>query len=101
MNSMMFKKRSNWRPSTGLRRGLQWWLMVSLAIKLLIVGMALFSTARVPGQNSSLFHHDLPAADQELRLSNSSWLFQKSDPPTQVRLHDLITIVVNEKSAVT
>lgn len=101
MNSGTFNKRFHWRSSAAKRRGLRWWLAVSLAIKLLVIGAALFSAARSPGQNSSLFHHDLPAGDQELRLSNSSWLFQRSDPPTQVRLHDLITIVVNEKSAVT
>ena len=52
---------STWRSSTAMRRGLRWWLVVSLAIKLLIIGAALFSAARSPGQNSSLFHHDLPA----------------------------------------
>jgi flagellar L-ring protein precursor FlgH len=83
------------------RRAIRWWIVVSLAIKLFIIAAALFSAGRARGQNSSLFHHDLPPGDQQLRLSNSSWVFQKADPPTQVRMHDLITIVVNEKSAVT
>ena len=92
----------NWTTNLMVRRGLRRWLVASLAIKLLVVAAALFSAVRAPGQNSSLVHHDLPATgDDSLRLSTSSWLFQKSDPPTQVRLHDLITIMVDEKSAVT
>jgi flagellar L-ring protein precursor FlgH len=92
----------NCRAGRVMRRGLRWWLVVSLAVKLLIVVGAAISAARARGQNSSLFHHDLPVTGQDpLRLSSSSWLFQKSDPPAQVRLHDLITIVVDEKSAVT
>lgn len=101
MNSKVSSPRFNWLSNPRLRRGLRWWLAISIAIKLLIAGAALFGVARANGQNSSLFHHDLPEGEQTLRLSNSSWLFQKADPPVQVRLHDLITIVVNEKSAVT
>ncbi len=93
---------STWRSRSAVRRGLQWWLLVSLAVKLLVIAGAAISAARARGQNSSLFHHDLPVTGQDpLRLSSSSWLFQKSDPPAQVRMHDLITIVVDEKSAVT
>jgi flagellar L-ring protein precursor FlgH len=95
-------ERSNWHSRHSVRRGLRWWLVISLAVKLLIVAGAAISAARARGQNSSLFHHDLPVTGQDpLRLSSSSWLFQKSDPPAQVRMHDLITIVVDEKSAVT
>lgn len=102
MNSIISIGRTKSQTSAALRRGLRVWLVVSLAIKLVIVAAAIFCAARAPGQNSSLFHHDLPANDQDaLRLSSSSWLFQKSDPPAQVRLHDLITIYVDEKSAVT
>jgi flagellar L-ring protein precursor FlgH len=92
----------SWRRGNLLRRALRWWLILSLAAKLLIIAGAAFSAARAHGQDSSLFHHDLPVKGQDaLRLSSSSWLFQKSDPPAQVRMHDLITIVVDEKSAVT
>jgi flagellar L-ring protein precursor FlgH len=95
-------ERSDWHTRPSVRRGLRWWLVISLAVKLLIVAGAAISAARARGQNSSLFHHDLPVTGQDpLRLSSSSWLFQKSDPPAQVRMHDLITIVVDEKSAVT
>jgi flagellar L-ring protein precursor FlgH len=95
-------ERPSWRLRASVRRGLRWWLVVSLALKLLVIAGAAISAARAHGQNSSLFHHDLPVTGQDpLRLSSSSWLFQKSDPPAQVRMHDLITIVVDEKSAVT
>jgi flagellar L-ring protein precursor FlgH len=95
-------EQSNWRTGSTVRRGLRWWLVISLTVKLLVVAGAAISAARARGQNSSLFHHDLPVAGQDpLRLSSSSWLFQKSDPPAQVRLHDQITVVVDEKSAVT
>ncbi len=101
MKMGLSRQQSNWLTNPRLRRGLRWWIAISLTIKLVAAGAALFGVARANGQNSSLFHHDLPEGDNTLRLSNASWLYQRADPPVQVRMHDLITIVVNEKSAVT
>ncbi len=97
-----------WHRRPLIRRGLRWWFIVSLAIKGILIGSAILAASRAhaqgvpdaPGPNSSIFHRDRTADDgQPLRLSNSSWLFQKSDPPVQVRLHDLITIEVKESSS--
>ena len=97
-----------WHRRPLMRRGLRWWFIVSLAIKGILIGSAILAASRAhaqgvpesPGPNSSIFHRDRTADDgQPLRLSNSSWLFQKSDPPVQVRLHDLITIEVKESSS--
>jgi flagellar L-ring protein precursor FlgH len=97
-----------WHRRPWVRRGLHWWFIVSLAIKGILIGVAILGASRahaqgVPdtaGPSSSIFRRDRTTDDgQPLRLSNSSWLFQKSDPPVQVRMHDLITIVVNETSS--
>ena len=93
----------NCRAGRAMRRGLRWWLVISLAVKLLIVvGAAIQRRSCAGTEFEPVSPRSCRSRDQDpLRLSSSSWLFQKSDPPTQVRLHDLITIVVNEKSAVT
>ncbi len=50
-------------------------------------------------QDSSLNHQDIPAATRRpLELSDASWLYQRVDPPTTLKMHDLITIVVKEGS---
>jgi flagellar L-ring protein precursor FlgH len=97
-----------WYHRPLVRRALRWWFFVSLAIKAIVLGSAILGATRVhaqqvpdnaSGPTSSIFHRDRTTDDgQPLRLSNSSWLFQKSDPPVQVRLHDLITIRVSEIS---
>jgi flagellar L-ring protein precursor FlgH len=49
-------------------------------------------------QNSSLFHRDLPTTERApLKLADTSWLYQKVDPPPVIKKHDLITIIVDEK----
>jgi len=63
----------------------------------LAVGLLAPSVARA--QNSSLFQQDVPAATgAPLSLSNSSFLFQPAEPPRVIKLNDLITIIVDEKS---
>jgi len=69
------------------------------AATLLVCGATLLGSATVRAQDSSLYHHDLPSADrQALQLSDASWLYQRVDPPSTLKLHDLITIAVNESS---
>jgi len=66
---------------------------VGLAALSLLGGAAL-------AQNSSLFHQDLPNDDSPgLKVSTTSWLFQRVDPPAQVKLHDIIRIIVKEGSS--
>src|SRR5262245_32346733 len=63
--------------------------------------LAGFCLAPVIGhaQSSSLFNQDIPAAQgQPLTLAGSSWLYQKVDPPKEIKLHDIITVVVSEKN---
>jgi flagellar L-ring protein precursor FlgH len=50
-------------------------------------------------QNSSLFHRDLPVHQQAATtLANGSWMYRPLPPPKEVRIHDIITIRVDEKS---
>ncbi|MGA2034592.1 MAG: flagellar basal body L-ring protein FlgH [Thermoguttaceae bacterium] len=50
-------------------------------------------------QSSSLY--GAAQQRQPLTLSECSWIFQKPDDPRTVKLHELITVVVNEKSTMT
>ena len=69
------------------------------AATLLVCGATLLGSATARAQNSSLYHQDLPAVDrQALQLADASWLYQRVDPPSTLKLHDLITIAVNESS---
>jgi flagellar L-ring protein precursor FlgH len=56
------------------------------------------STARA--QNSSLFHQDVAPSGQPLTLVNSSFLYQPPEPPRVIKINDLITVIVDEKSQV-
>jgi len=61
--------------------------------------LALASVRPAIAQRSSLYHHDLPGDERQvLRLSNSSFLYQKLEPPPELKLNDLITVIVDEKS---
>ena len=35
---------------------------------------------------------------QPLTLANTSWLYQKVDPPKEIKLHDIVTVIVSEKN---
>lgn len=70
-------------------------LIVSLVVW---VSTAVHATA----QNSSLFNRDLPAKEGETaNLANSSWTYQQLPPPHEIRIRDIITIRVDEKSQTT
>lgn len=51
------------------------------------------------GQNSSLFYEDVPNDGPVLRASEVSWVYQKTDPPPHLKVHDLIKIIVQEKNS--
>lgn len=56
----------------------------------------------VHAQNSSLFQQDRPqtTAGQTTTLADSSWTFRQLEPPHEVKIHDIISIRVDEKSQV-
>ena len=50
-------------------------------------------------QSSSLYHEDLPLGQRRpLTLDNSSLIYQPPVLPKEVRVHDIITVIVNENS---
>lgn len=49
-------------------------------------------------QTSSLFHQDSGGAPTQLTLANSSPFYQPVEQPRTLRLNDLITVMVNEKT---
>ncbi|HZZ27964.1 MAG TPA: flagellar basal body L-ring protein FlgH [Pirellulales bacterium] len=62
--------------------------------------LAALLVGRAGAQDSSLFRQDIPAVQgQPITLAGSSWVFQKADPPKEIKLHDIITVIVNEKDA--
>jgi flagellar L-ring protein precursor FlgH len=69
------------------------WLV---ALTLLLGGGA--GTARA--QSSSLFHQDVPPNGAPLSLANSSFLYQPPEPPRVIKINDLITVIVDEKTQV-
>ncbi len=52
--------------------------------------------AAVHGQSSSLY--GAPIARAPLTLETTSWFFQPAPPPREIQIHDIITIVVDEKA---
>src|SRR6202044_1237939 len=52
-------------------------------------------------QDSSLFYQEPPRDNgPALKVSNTSWIYQRVDPPQQVKLHDIIEIKVTESAVV-
>jgi len=71
---------------------------VRLAAALAVAGLA---SSSAWAQNSSLLYSDLPPNAHQLSLKNSSWLYQEPEPLKPLRLHDTITVIVDEKTQVT
>ncbi len=69
--------------------------VVGLALGLLTLVLAGTAAA----QSSSLYSGGTGEA-RPLTLVNSSWTYQPPIPPREIKLHDLITVVVDEKSQV-
>jgi len=65
------------------------------------MGCVLLFAGQAWAQNSSLFYEDLPPSDHQLTLKNSSWYFQEQEPAKPLKLNDLITVIVDEKSQFT
>lgn len=69
-------------------------------LKFAAVIMALVLAGGVAhGQNSSLFYEDIPNDGPALRVSTCSWVYQKTDPPPHLKVHDIVKILVQEKNA--
>jgi flagellar L-ring protein precursor FlgH len=64
----------------------------------LLLCASMFSVSQVAsGQNSSLFQRDLPVGKgPPPTLDNSSWLLTPALPPREIRVHDIISIRVDE-----
>lgn len=73
------------------RNKLRWWLRLSATVGLLLAG-----NGACWGQSSSLY--GAPESRPALTLGNTSWSYQKLPPPRELQLHDLVTVIVNEKS---
>jgi flagellar L-ring protein precursor FlgH len=84
------------RPSAKMKSHPQASRCCVAAATLLIVA----GTNKASAQNSSMFQQDVPVSDQQLSLRNSSFLYQAPEPPRVIKLNDLITIIVDEKSQV-
>jgi len=75
-----------------------------LATLAIVLAVLLSTIAGVPhaafGQDSSLFQKQETATEQQqsLSLEESSWYYRKLPPPKQVKVHDLISIRVDENS---
>ncbi len=89
-----------WWSRPVVKVGVRVWAVISLLVKLLLIAAALYHVRPAHAQSSSLLHRDLPEQDhQPLSLSNNSWYYLKEDPPSPIKVHDLISIKVNETSA--
>ncbi len=63
---------------------------------ILVAAVVLLSES-VSAQDSSLFRH---ARQSGLTLERASWLYEPPPEPRPIRLHDIITVLVDEKSVV-
>ena len=69
---------------------------------LMLVAVFLLSvTQQANAQSASLFAQDLPVTEPGLTLEKTSFLYQPLEPPRTIKLRDLITVIVDEKSQVT
>ena len=65
----------------------------------IIFALAIISNAApVHAQSASLL--GAPGERQGLTLANNSWFFLEVEPPPELRLHDIVTVIVDEKSQV-
>lgn len=61
-----------------------------------VAGLALSRGVDALAQTSSLY--GLPGTRKPLTLEGNSWLYIKPEDPPEIQLHDLITVIVDEKS---
>jgi flagellar L-ring protein precursor FlgH len=74
-------------------------LSKSALIAAALAGGKLLQPTASYAQNSSLYKQDIPATQgKAMTLQNTSWLYQKIEPPKEIKLHDIVTVVVDEKN---
>jgi flagellar L-ring protein precursor FlgH len=71
----------------------------NLHFALIFILVSFYIPAALNAQNSSLFGR--PDPNRGLILTDYSWTYQKPNEPHPIRLHDLVTVQVDEKSVVT
>ena len=73
--------------------------LVMLHLVALSVALPVAVATSAHAQNSSLFARDLPLKDgQTMSLVNTSWTYRQLPPPQEIKVHDIISIRVDEKS---
>lgn len=63
---------------------------------LTVAGLALSRTPEARAQSASLY--GLPESRRPLTLADSSWMYIKVEPPREIQLNDVLTIIIDEKS---
>jgi flagellar L-ring protein precursor FlgH len=66
------------------------------AAMLTVAGLAMSRGAEAKAQSASLY--GMADSRRPLTLADSSWMYIKVDPPREIQLNDLVTIIVDEKS---
>ena len=64
----------------------------------LLVATTCLVTDAAMAQSSSLFRQDLPGANPQLTLASTSPFFQPVEQPRTIKLNDLVTVIVDEKT---
>ena len=67
------------------------WVLAAVALLIVFAD-------RAPAQSSSLFGN--PARRRPLKLADHSWIYQAPNEPVPMRINDILTIIVDEKSQV-
>ncbi len=62
-----------------------------------LAALALLVALPASGQDSSLFRHTRQSG---LTLDRASWMFEPPPEPRPIRVHDILTVLVDEKSVV-
>ncbi len=61
-----------------------------------VAGLALSRSPEARAQSASLY--GMPSARRPLTLADSSWMYIKVEPPREIQLNDVVTIIIDEKS---
>ena len=66
------------------------------AAMLTVAGLAMSRGPEARGQSASLY--GMAESRRPLTLADSSWMYIKVDPPREIQLNDVITVIIDEKS---
>ena len=66
------------------------------AAMLTVAGLAMSRVPEARGQSASLY--GMAESRRPLTLADSSWMYIKVDPPREIQLNDVITVIIDEKS---